>query len=77
MNKQPGKFKFVLIFGIIFSIPLAMNYYVCKLLILFLFRSFTWNYSLIELSFVLIASILFGVLFGTYVQRKRTNNVNV
>jgi len=78
MRKQPGKIKFVLTFGLISFIPLVINYYVFKLLVItFFLKSFSWSYSLIELLFVSIACMLFGSLFCMYVQSKRKINVNV
>lgn len=57
MRKQPDRFKFVLLFGLIISIPLAINYYIFKLLVTFFISSISWDYSLMELLFVSITSI--------------------
>ncbi|MFD1170304.1 hypothetical protein [Oceanobacillus caeni] len=77
MRKQPDRFKFVLLFGLIISIPLAINYYIFKLLVTFFISSISWDYSLMELLFVSITSIFGGLFFGAYVRSKRTTNVNV
>ena len=67
-----GKVNFVLLFGIIISIPLLINYYLFKILISLLsFSFFSWEYSLTELVLVTITCVLLGILFGIYVQSKR------
>ena len=58
-----GKVNFVLLFGIIISIPLLINYYLFKILIsLVSFLFFSWEYSLTEL--VLVQSLVF--CWGSY-----------
>ncbi|MFD2630015.1 hypothetical protein [Oceanobacillus kapialis] len=76
MRKQPGKLTFVLSFGLLFSIPLAINYYIFKFLLTIFFSSVSWDYSLIELLFVSLTCILLGLLFGMYVQSKRRMEVD-
>ena len=67
-----GRFNFVLLFGMILTVPLIINYYVIKILITFLSFSFiNWGYSLIELLYVTITCFLLGYLIAMYVQSKR------
>ncbi|WP_042149349.1 hypothetical protein [Paucisalibacillus sp. EB02] len=67
-----GRVNFILLFGIILSIPLMINYYVIKILITLLsFFFISWDYTHKELLIVLFTCMLLGILFGIYVQSKR------
>lgn len=70
MQKQIGAFNFILLFGLLLSIPLVINYYILKLVISFL-TAFNWENSFNELIIVSITCIFIGLLFGMYVQSKR------
>jgi hypothetical protein len=57
--REKGKAQFVLVYGLILSVPLVFDYYLIK----FFVTSFRLRFSLTELLFVWMICLLVGFIF--------------
>jgi hypothetical protein len=60
--QEKGKKRFVLLSGLVLSMPLALDYYIIK----FLISSFRVRFAFIELLIVWIICLLLGLIFALY-----------
>ncbi|RID81558.1 hypothetical protein D1953_20435 [Peribacillus asahii] len=60
--QEKGKKRFVLLSGLVLSMPLALDYYIIK----FLISSFRIDFAFIELLTVWIICLLSGLTFALY-----------
>lgn len=64
--KDIGIARFILIYGLVVTVPFVINYYLFK----FLFNSFQLNFNLFEFVLVLIISLLIGSFVGLFAWRQ-------